>query len=130
MATVYGQKLITSAVTRHREVRGEIRRVTNRVDHRASRNLAKARGSTRWYKIHGPAHLTQVGSFIDGSDGVIYLQAPNAMAIEFGHGPSGVFGPGGEYGHLETKAPHGLYILTRAASLAGSNVTPARGRVK
>jgi hypothetical protein len=39
------------------------------------------------------------------------------MAIEFGHEPSGVFGPGGRYEDVQSKAPEGLYILHRAAGL-------------
>ena len=84
---------------------------------RTRARLAAARASTVHFKIVGPAHLTTVGVERDYPDAEFYLEAPNAMAIEYGHNPSGVFGPGGRFGHLITKAPDGLFILTRAAGL-------------
>lgn len=38
-------------------------------------------------------------------------------SLEYGHMPSGVFGPGGKLGHIDSKPPEGLYILHRAAGL-------------
>jgi hypothetical protein len=81
---------------------------------KAEANLREARSSTRWYKILGPGHLTSISVSQGDVDSFVNLNAPNPLAIEFGHAPSGVFGPGGRYGHIKTKAPEGLYILTRA----------------
>lgn len=125
MATVtsvklIGQKAMNSIVSRHTEVRRAVHKEGRGVENRASANLAKARASTRWSKIVGPGHLTFVSGEAAGSDYLIHLNAPNAMAIEFGHAPSGVFGAGGSLGHVQSKAPEGLYILIRAAGLAGA----------
>jgi hypothetical protein len=43
----------------------------------------------------------------------VTLEAPNAMAIEFGHAPSGVFAG------TATRPPRGLYILGKSSGLAG-----------
>lgn len=115
-----GQKAMNSVVSRHVEVRRAVRKEGRSVENKAKGNLARARATTRWEKIHGPSHLTWVSGEASGSDYLIHLNAPNAMAIEFGHQPSGVFGPGGSLGHVQTKAPDGLYILIRAAGLAGA----------
>jgi hypothetical protein len=130
---VYGRKLVNGAAARHVETQNRLRKEARQLEGRAKQNLARARASTRWTKIYGPAHLTRitttsgVGEY-GHLDYLVHLEAPNPMAIEFGHGPSGVFGPTGELGHIETKAPMGLYILTRAAYGAGSNVVPSASR--
>lgn len=115
-----GQKAMNSIVSRHTEVRREVHQKGRQVENKAKANLARARASTRWSKIVGPGHLSFVTGSASGSDYLIHLNAPNAMAIEFGHAPSGVFGPGGSLGHVPSKAPEGLYILIRAAGLAGA----------
>jgi hypothetical protein len=105
----------------HADVKRAIREETTKVYARAQANLEEARGSTRWHKIVGPGGLTEVMKDSEqvkaSTDGLVILQAPNAMAIEYGHEPSGVFGPGGRYEDVESKAPEGLYILNRAAGL-------------
>lgn len=138
MAKVYGRKLVNGAAARHRETQAALRKVTREVEARAKSNLAEARASTIWDKIADPARKTEIGSTRgDGKYGAIdwavYMDAykGGAMALEFGHAPSGVFGEGGLYGHLKTKAPHGLYILTRAAGLGGlTTVSSGRKRGK
>lgn len=76
--------------------------------------LAQVRATTTHEKIIGPGGLT----FIDvnpaaqpkyPADWQVELHAPNPIAIEFGHDPSGYFAG------TNTKAPEGLYILYRAA---------------
>jgi hypothetical protein len=98
------------------ETQGAIHRQTNKTLHKAQANLQEARSSTRWYKIIGPDHLTFVDSSFGDIDGFVNLNAESAVGIEFGHVPSGVFGPGGIYEHVKTKSPEGLYIITRAAA--------------
>lgn len=120
MAKVYGKKLVNGAAAHHGETQRALRRLTRDTEGRAKANLSEARGSTRWHKIFGPGHLTWIDSTQSSGkygdiDYLVTLHAPNAMAIEFGHDPSGVFGPDGMYGHLDTKAPDPLYILIRAA---------------
>ncbi|QXN73859.1 hypothetical protein SEA_EAGLEPRIDE_21 [Mycobacterium phage Eaglepride] len=126
MAHLLPRKVLNGIVARHVDVKAAIRKETKEVENRAEANLARARASTTHSKIIGPGHLTSIGSYQEEIDGIAHMDAPNPIAIEFGHGPSGYFDPD-KYGKV-TKAPAGLYILTRAAGLAGSHVTPSMGR--
>ena len=138
MATVYGRKLVNGAAAHHVDTQKSLRRLTREVEGKAKSNLAAARGSTEWHKIADPGHLTKVGSEHStgeyGSiDYIVYLEAykQGALALEFGHAPSGVFGPGGSLSHIKTRAPHGLYILTRAAGTGGlTSISSGRKRGK
>ncbi|UJD21117.1 hypothetical protein SEA_SORORFAGO_20 [Mycobacterium phage SororFago] len=105
MAKVYANA--NEAAARHRETKRTVRRVNRDVEGRARANLAGANKTTR---------VTPTGYFpayIDSSehdvDCFTTLHAPNAMALEFGHAPSGVFEG------TDTKSPDPEYILTRAA---------------
>lgn len=120
MATVrlIGNKAMNHVISHLPGVVQAVRDENDEIYDRARANLAAARASTQWSKIVGPDHLTRVTKSHGDVDAFTNLEAPNAMAIEFGHQPSGVFGPGGRYGHLDTKAPEGLYIITKAARLA------------
>lgn len=73
--------------------------------------LEEARATTTHTKIHGPSHLTRTSAQRDpdGVDARFSLHAPDALAEEYGHDPSGVFAG------TDTKPPDGLFILTRAA---------------
>ncbi|ANA86958.1 hypothetical protein SEA_STROSAHL_23 [Gordonia phage Strosahl] len=115
-----GQKAMNTVISHLPEVRDAVKKEGRKIERRAEKNLAKARASTQWDKIFGPDHLTTVSGDMGITDYLVHLNAPNAMAIEFGHAPSGVFGPNGSLGHIETKAPDGLYIIVRAAGLAGA----------
>ena len=115
MAKLIGKKAMNLVVSHLDEVRHEVHREAVGVADAADAGLAEARATTKWYKIIGPSHLTRVEATKHDVDSTADLIAPNAMAIEFGHAPSGVFGPGGRYEHVQTKAPEGLYILHRAA---------------
>ncbi|AOT24677.1 hypothetical protein PBI_STASIA_21 [Mycobacterium phage Stasia] len=126
MAKLIPRRRLNSIVANLAETKAAIRREAREVEGRARRNLAQARASTTHSKIIGPGHLTSIGSAADDPDVLVYMEAPNPMAIEYGHGPSGYFDPD-KYGKV-TKAPAGLYILNRAAGIAGSNVTPSMGR--
>ncbi|ASZ75453.1 tail completion or Neck1 protein [Mycobacterium phage Kimona] len=79
---------------------------------RAAANLAYVRATTPHHKIFGPDHLTYTSAERGDVDSFFSLNAPNALAIEFGHDPSGVFAG------TDTKPPEGLYILMKAAGLA------------
>lgn len=119
MVRLIGQKAMNHVVSHLGEVHAAVDAENDKVHSRAEANLAAARASTRWHKILGPEHLTRVTKSEGDVDAFTNLEAPNPMAIEFGHAPSGVFGPGGRYAHVKTKAPEGLYILSRAAGLTG-----------
>lgn len=115
-----GQKAMNRVISHQSEVKRAVNKKGRSVEQKARGNLARARASTKWSKIIGPGHLTFISSSETGTDYLIHLNAPNAMAIEFGHSPSGIFGPDGSLGHIQSKAPEGLYILIRAAGLAGA----------
>lgn len=121
---IYSNKLCNWAASHHVETQNAIRSTVRTVERRAEANLAAVRASTGWEKIHGPSHLTSIGSMMSTPDGWVYMQAPNPMAIEFGHAPSGVFAG------TATRAPHGLYILTSAAGLGRSTTVSSGGRKK
>lgn len=71
--------------------------------------LAEVRATTPHEKISGPSHLTRISASRGTPDARFSLHAPNALAEEYGHDPSGYFAG------TDTKPPEGLYILTRAA---------------
>lgn len=119
MVRLIGQKAMNHVVSHLGEVKSAVSDEADEVGDKAKARLAQARASTHWHKIHGPDHLTRVTVSHGDVDSFANLEAPNAMAIEFGHQPSGVFGPGGALGHIDTKAPEGLYILSGAAGLTG-----------
>lgn len=126
---IYGEKLCNYAASHHTKTQRNIRQHTNGLKFRASARLAAARSSTDHEKIYGPSHLTEISSDHDDVDGYVHMTAPNAMAIEYGHFPSGYFAPE-KYGKI-TKAPHGLYILTGAAFLGGQmSISSGRSRGK
>lgn len=78
-------------------------------DRKAAGLLAEVRATTTHEKIHGPSHLTRTSASRGSPDARFSLHAPNALAEEYGHDPSGVFAG------TDTKPPDGLFILTRAA---------------
>lgn len=65
-----------------------------------------------------PNGLTDIGTTRDEYDWLVWMegQKNSAMAIEMGHQPSGVFSPGDG-----SRAPRGLYILTRASGAFGGD---------
>jgi hypothetical protein len=110
-----GRREINFIVSHHAVTQASIHEHADAIEARAEANLADANATHR---------ITPKGyfpAFIDKTDATpdmfVNLNAPDAPALEFGHAPSGVFGPGGALGHLDTKAPEGRYILSRAAGL-------------
>jgi hypothetical protein len=102
-------------------IQAALKAEANRIEGLANTRLEAARGSTQWTKIDDPAGQTKIG--VDRPEGdyssttfEVWMEAykQGAMALEFGHAPSGVFGPGGRLSHVKTKAPYGLYIMTGA----------------
>lgn len=81
-------------------------------DRIASGLLAEERATTTHQRVtlkgYKPARISSQRS-AGGVDAEFSLHAPNALALEFGHDPSGVFAG------TDTKSPDGLFILTRAA---------------
>lgn len=111
MATVYSNA--NGAAAKHKETRDALKKENNGVKRRAEGNLARANKTSR---------ITDTGYFpaqIESSerdvDFYTTLVAPNAVALEFGHAPSGAFGEGGMYEGRQTAPTDPEYILTRAA---------------
>ena len=74
---------------------------------RARSNLAQANTSTR---ITAEGYFpAEIETAEEGTDMFTILHAPNAMALEFGHSPSGLFAD------TDTKSPEATHILTKAA---------------
>lgn len=105
MATVYSNA--NEAAARHVETKRAVRRENRMLDGRARANLAATEHTPRiTLKDYFPA---TIGTWEEDIDCWTILFAPNAMALEFGHEPSGFFAG------TDTKSPDPTYILTRAA---------------
>lgn len=112
MAQVY--PFANTAAARHVDTRKEIRHQNTMVEVRARSNLAECNDTTRiTAKDYFPAEIETAD---DGENCYTILHAPNAMALEFGHSPSGWFAG------TDTKPPSATYILTRAAH-SGSTIS-------
>lgn len=112
MAKVYANA--NGAAAHHKDTRAAVRRENRMVIGRARENLAAANETTRiTKKDYFPAEIEGVE---DGVDCFTILHAPNAMALEFGHEPSGFFAG------TDTKPPFPRYILIRAA-LGGHTIS-------
>jgi hypothetical protein len=126
MAQLWSQKALDTHVSHLEGVRHAVHDEAKKIHEKAEGNLEGARASTTHTKIKGPTGTTQVTLTQGETDSFVNLEGDDPMAIEFGHAPSGVFDPL-TYGKV-TKAPHGLYILTRAAGTGDLEFVPAAGR--
>lgn len=106
MAEVYLNANATAA--RHRETRAAVRRENRMVYGRARSNLAQA-NTTQRISQKGHYYPATVVTQEHDIDCFTLLIATNAMALEFGHKPSGAFED------TDTKPPAPTYILIRAA---------------
>ncbi|KRD08571.1 hypothetical protein ASE48_08370 [Mycobacterium sp. Root265] len=98
---------INGIVARHKDTQKAVRRVNRDVAGRARANLAAQNTTRRISKI---GHFeADIATFEHDVDCFTILIAPNAMALEFGHSPSGFFAG------TDTKPPAPTYILTKAA---------------
>jgi hypothetical protein len=106
MAYVY--PIANEAAAKHVETRRAVRRENRMVEGRARSNLAQQNTTTRITEKghYYPASITTEEHDVDC---FTLLIATNAMALEFGHQPSGVFED------TDTQPPEPTYILTRAA---------------
>lgn len=95
------------AAARHVDTRQAVRHENTKVEVKARVNLAATEHTPRKTpKGYFPAEIETADN---GVDCFTILHAPNAMALEFGHAPSGWFAG------TDTKPPAAEYILTRAA---------------
>ncbi|CAA79397.1 tail completion or Neck1 protein [Fromanvirus L5] len=105
MAKVYANA--NKVAARYVETRDAVRDERNKVTRRAKANLARQNSTTRITdEGYFPATITEQDGDVDFHT---ILNAPNALALEFGHAPSGFFAG------TDTKPPEATYILTRAA---------------
>lgn len=121
--TVYIVPDLEMILAHKRGVNAAIVRETKERAQVAEGLLKQAKASTPHVKFDDEHdHETQITTQFGGVDGFFSMDSggspyTSAKSIEFGHNPSGVFGPGGRYGHRPSKPPEGLYILHRAAGL-------------
>jgi len=95
------------AAARASETQDELKKLNDGVTRRARTNLARANKTSRITdKDYFPAEIESSDRDVDH---YTTLHAPNAVALEFGHAPSGFFKG------TDTKSPDPEYILTRAA---------------
>jgi hypothetical protein len=106
---IYSDKICNKAASHHVKSRAAVRRETGAIEKRAEKNLASARASSETSKYFGIDHQTKITSEQHHIDGYVSIEGPGAIAIEFGHKPSGVFKG------KNVKSSQGLYILSRAA---------------
>lgn len=105
MARVYAKT--NGVAARHVDARRKVKDVRDGVTRRAKKNLAAANKTSRiTAEGYFPAEIEEVDGAVDFHT---VLHAPNALALEFGHAPSGFFAD------TDTKPPAAEYILTRAA---------------
>ncbi|QFG04495.1 hypothetical protein SEA_JEEVES_20 [Mycobacterium phage Jeeves] len=105
MAKVYARA--NEAAARHVDTHKKVKDVRDGVTQRARRGLAAANKTSRITpEGYFPAEIEEASNDVDE---FTVLHAPNAMALEFGHAPSGFFAG------TNTKPPAAEYILTRAA---------------
>lgn len=115
MAVVY--KNANSAAARHVETRREVKKQNTLVEVKAMVNLAMTDHTPRiaMHKDPDDAYFpAEIETAEGGVDCYTILHAPNAMALEFGHAPSGFFAG------TATRPPAAEYILTRAAHGGGT----------
>lgn len=108
---------------RHVDTRRGVRKVRDGITRRAKKNLEMANDTSRiTQKDYFPATIEEAEDILNDHERCYtILQAPNAVALEFGHRPSGAFGPmtdagvPGRYYGRQTKDTPPEHILTRAA---------------
>lgn len=100
------------AAARHVDTIKGVREQNKKVEAAAIRNLANTKHTPRIAEAKDPADIyfpAEIETKEEGSLAWTILHAPDAMALEFGHAPSGYFKD------KPSKAPEATYILTRAA---------------
>lgn len=109
--SVYIYPNAARTAARHVKTRRKVRAERAGVTRRAIGNLEASNKSRRiTSKDYFPAFISESETIVrDHEHCYTILHAPNPIALELGHNPSGIFGG------TNTKAPQGEYILTRAA---------------
>ena len=117
MARLVGRKELEGHISHMWGVQAALFGEANRIRGIADRKLQIERSTTQWVKFdQSTAHLTEIkvasttGKYTQ--DYWVIMEGPNAWAFEYGHEPSGIFGPGGRFGHIKTQPPKGTYLMT------------------
>lgn len=101
---LYADKTINTIVSHLDGVNAEVQAVANKGGNAAKARLAGHKRKRIDGTVSG-AHIEVEHGEVDSE---FMLKGPNAMALEFGHSPSGIFKG------TKTKAPEGIYVITRA----------------
>jgi hypothetical protein len=137
--TMYAPSLINGTAAHHPKTQAAVLKRAEKIKAAAEGNLSRARATTSHrddvtdsgtHRFGDHTITMERGTNQYGEvDWLVSLEGPGAMAIEFGHYPSGVFDPA-VYGSV-TRAPHGLYIMTSAAGFGGlTSISSGRRRGK
>jgi hypothetical protein len=111
-----GPVAMNRVISHHAVTQASIHAHTDEIEARAKGELARA-NTSRPIPDLPPGEPYYIDSGYGDVDGFVNLNGPDAPALEFGHQPSGAFGPGGRFAHIKSKAPEGRYILSLAAGL-------------
>lgn len=119
MAKLVGRKGLEGHISHMWGVNAVLLKEATRLRGIADRKLEMERATTRWTKYdQSLAHKTEIrveaatGKY--SQDYLVIMEAPKmgAIALEYGHLPSGIFGPGGKFGHIKTQPPKATYLMT------------------
>ncbi len=114
MAVVYGNA--NQAAAQHIDTKRALSYENAKVEVKARVNLAATNHTPRIAGHNDPADAyfpAEIETAVGDVDYYTILHAPNAMALEFGHAPSGYFKD------IPSKPPAAEYILTKAADGGG-----------
>ncbi len=124
MAELYprNERTFNGMISHMPGINAELRRVANELKSDADTRLEGIRGATQWEKFdRDAAHLMKIvvheteGKYTQDYWVSMVSDDPEAAlpgAFEYGHPPSGVFGPGGRLSHVKTRAPRARYLMT------------------
>lgn len=114
------QSTLNGIAAHHPKTQRALWSEAKKLESAADRRLEGIRASTGWEKIvpeTSPPHVTRIVLQRDDTEGktadyLVSMLGLNPIAFEYGHRPSGVFGPGGRLSHVKTKAPRATYLMT------------------
>lgn len=117
MATILhldGETVMYKKLAKIKDVAEGTKDVAERGERIAKGNLEAQKSSSPWTRIDPPRGVYNVDGGSLRPDAWFSLEGHNAMALEFGHAPSGYFA------NIPSKAPAATYILTSAGHAVSS----------
>jgi hypothetical protein len=122
VATIYKRKQVEGVISHMPGVQAELRGEANKLRSNANTRLESIRAATQWEKYDkSSAHLMKIvvrettGKYTQDYWVTMESDRPEdalAGAFEYGHAPSGIFGPKGKFAHVKTQAPKARYLMT------------------